>query len=499
MGNNKYKLYPYQREGVKWILNHIKNKRSCLLADDMGLGKTLQIITVISYLKNRNNKKNKPNILIIVPVTLMKNWEQEFNKFAPTISIFCYDKKNRNQLPDVDVILISYSLIVRDIAIIKEMKWFLVILDEAHNIKNYESVKFRAIFSLQTECKIVMTGTPLINNVNDLYSLFTFLYPGILGDAKSFITHFMMPIEYDRDPNALRILQQLIQPFILRRLKSDILKLPKKVITNKYCILNTFQKTLYDNMPTPIKPLLKKAVRQNNIKNPLKLPLRDKVNQSLKLVIYAKQLCNHPQQVKYNDKIATLYQESSKTEELIKIIKYHKNEKGLIFTQIVKHHILIKLLEHENINALFLHGKCTIEQRNEIIKEFSNPLSKVNVLIISLFTGGTGLNLTIATYVVHFDLWWNSALEDQATDRAYRIGQTKIVNVYRLITKNTWEEEIFQIISRKRKLINIIFNNKNNIKYPILSTKKMKDILYNFIQHRIDLSKKDVLKQIIHK
>lgn len=474
--NLKVKLYPHQIHGFKWMFNHLKNNRGCLLAHDMGLGKTLQVITLILHLKNNNYLKKKPGILIIVPITLVSNWIKEFTQFAPDISIHCYNRTNRH-IKNCDVIIVPYSLIDRDVEIFNQYEWLLIILDEAHNIKNPQSRRTQAINTLQAKSKIALTGTPIINSLMDYWSLFNFINPGYLGCEEEFLNYIMKPIEYFYDKEAYDVLIKITQPFVSRKLKTILKNLPKKTIIDCFVNLTKKQSKLYEATFRPEGPLFLPFVEQMKGINHLQLLPRQKVQQPLISITYAKHLCNHPSQFFYEEEKKKLYTQSTKTIDLIKIIKKHKNERGLVFTQVIMHHLLIELLEKEGIKVLFLHGKCTLKERDDIVNEFQNPLSKVKILLISLFTGGIGLNLTAATYVIHFDLWWNSALEDQASDRAHRIGQKHPVTIYRFITKDTWEEGLNTIIQRKRQLINVVLNKNKSHKFKTLTKKTIKKIL----------------------
>ena len=513
-------LYSYQIQGVNWMLNHIKHNTGCILADDMGLGKTIQIISLIATLLNNNSMQNGKDIIIIIaPKTLILNWQKEFIKFAPEIKISVYTDK-RGFIPKVNVLLVPESIIHYDLIILSKPNYFLLIVDEAHTLKNYKGRKKKEIHKINARHKIALTGTPIINNLCDYWSILDFVNPGCLNTINHFHAHFRYPIEYERNLKAFNLLRKLTQPFILRRLKTNVLTLPKKTVIDHYCDLLPQQDVLYKTIIGSDKLLLyKKEIEEEDKKLLLEMKPRPRVKQALIDVNYAKRLCYYPKAIMKLIKLfygnqptkeqrKLLATNSAKMHELIKIIKPHKNrkERGLIFTQTIKNDYLSRILEKKGISTLFLNGKCTREKREEIIKQFQDPFSTIDVLIVSLFVGSVGLNLTAATYVVHFELWWNAALEDQATDRIYRIGQKYPVTVYRFITKNTWEEELNVLIQYKKQNSNNMLADCDSPTGEELNLIDIKDIVNTYYQERtLELKaiklkkKKDKVNNNIHK
>jgi SNF2 family DNA or RNA helicase len=437
-------LRKYQENGYQWIYNNLIKGFNICLADDMGLGKTVQILTVIQ--KFKEDKKLKKPSLVVCPTSVIANWKREANKFTPNLDVEIYHGSDREfeEIVDKDLIITSYGIIRRDINQMKNYLFDFVILDEAQNIKNPETSQSKSVKELKANYKATLTGTPIENKVLELWSIYDFLMPGYLGNKNLFKKDFVEKIEKFGSKSKIKSLKNMIDPFLLRRMKNDtnvIKDLPDKVVIDEYTYLSKTQEKLYqkelDYSLEGIKN--KKGVsRSGNI---------------FRLITKLKQICNHPSNYnsgfEYNAKISG---KSEKTVELIENI-IESEEKALIFTQYVQMgKILKKMLEDKfNKKILFFHGSLNSNQREELIKEFNND-EDIPVMIVSLKAGGTGLNLTAANHVIHYDLWWNPAVENQATDRVYRIGQDKKVFVHRLITTNTFEERINEIINEKKEL-----------------------------------------------
>lgn len=443
--NLKAKLYPYQEIGFNWLLKNIANKEGCILADDMGLGKTLQIIAVLLHLKNTNYINNKQKVLLIVPLSLISNWLKEFSKFAPDIKIHVYHHNfingKREIIDNCEVIITAYSMILQDFNKFN-IEWSFLILDEAQKIKNHEIKTTRKINSIKAIHKIALTGTPFENNLYNYYSLFNFINPNYLGNSKYFFNYFFKPIAID-DDIPLKTFTKITKPYVLRRLKTDktiLPNFPTKTVRIHHCRLTKEQKILY-------KEIL--DIKDGEHKKNWGIPLG--------LTQYLKLICNHPSQVS-NDVASIHINQSGKTMKLANLLTGElKDEKVVIVTQYVRGELLVKLFQKElNSKILFLHGGCTLEQRNNLICEFQNPLSNAKILIISLKAGGVGLNLTSARHIIIFDLWWNYAVEKQAIDRIYRIGQTRNVIVHRFITMNSIEEFMNEKIKSKKKAGKIV-------------------------------------------
>ena len=502
------KLEPYQVETVNKIIDFYLKNKSLICALDMGTGKTIIAIDFINYLLNNHLKNNNASILIIIPKNLMFNWAQEFYKFAPTIPRHFYTAKNRSIPQNISVVITSYNLLIRDIEIFNKYEWEELILDEAHLIKDAKTVRNKTIMSLKAKHKIAMTGTPLINNVTDLKTLINFINPGFFNSKKDFINHILVPIEYQCDVKAFEIFLQIIQNYILR-IDKEVLNLPEKITTIIYCNLQK-KHAFYDQELFPGSILIKKRIENVDISNKLKLLPRHKFNtEYFGAYIQAKGFHNHPfsPYVQWegtppfikniNDIEPT---DSAKLEALVKIIQKHKDmgEQGLIFTQFVADDILAVILKKKGFNVLFLNGNCTEKQRNSFIhniqKTPARPEDKIDVLIISVFTGAVGVNLTAATYVIHFDLWWNYATQDQATCRAYRRGQTKVVKEYLLIAENTWDAQGFHFNRFKKQLTELILHKDNFKTFSPLTEIQLKTLYLNYINERKLLYKKKMLE-----
>ncbi len=437
-------LRPYQKIGYSWLVQNIRYGFGSILADDMGLGKTIQILSAILYYKENNLLEDK-TALIIVPPTLISNWENEIKKFTPDLTYFIYHGSNRTfPLETYDIILTSYGVVRLDLDMFVDQRWFLCIIDEAQNIKNPNTEQTKAIKSVDARSKVALTGTPIENKLMDYWSIFDFTNKGYLSTKDDFKRQYVMPIEKLEDEETLDDLRTIAKPFVLRRLKTDddIKKeLPEKFINDIYCTLSKKQIKLYNAILDEIFFDIEnsKGIQRKGI--------------ILKILTALKQTCNHPAQfldIK-NPKIS----ESGKMELLVDILSniLDANEKVLIFTQYVEMGKLIQELISKKFKqeVLFLHGSQTRIEKANVIDTFQEN-ENYKILVATLKNGGTGLNLTAAQNVIHYDLWWNPAVENQATDRVHRIGQENDVMVYRFITKGTLEETIDAISKHKTDL-----------------------------------------------
>lgn len=437
----KGQLRPYQIRGYSWLIQNIKSGFGSILADDMGLGKTVQVLAAILYLKENNILTEQ--VLIVAPTTLITNWASEIEKFTDlTYSI--YHGAEREFDSKTDLLLTSYGMVRSDVNKFKRKNWYLCVIDEAQNIKNPSSKQTKAIKMIKAENRIALTGTPIENHLIDYWSIFDFTNKGYLDTLTRFKRDYDKPITKNKNNKILNNLKTITQPFILRRLKTDrtiIDDLPDKIINDIYCDLTSKQSKLYQDL---VKTGLTGLEGESGIK---------RKGNILKLITSLKQVCNHP--VQYLKKGTPAIKDSAKLELLTEIIDniLDAGEKVIIFTQYVEMgHIIEKiLLKKFNREVLFLHGSLNAKAREKIINNFQNNKS-YPILIATLKTGGVGLNLTSAQNVIHYDLWWNPAVENQATDRTYRIGQDKDVMVYRFITKGTLEEKIDLILKNKLKL-----------------------------------------------
>lgn len=438
-------LRPYQEIGLKWLWTNVSKGFGSCMADDMGLGKTIQVISLILKMKEENKLK-KP-VLVICPTTLMGNWMKELQMFAPNLDAAIYHGTDRVLDVEHDVILTTYAIMRIDVEELKKHEWGMIIVDEAQNIKNPDTAQTLAIKMLKSDVKIAMTGTPVENRLTELWSIFDFINKGYLGSLREFQKSYAIPIERFKEYTRANKLKMSISPFVLRRLKTDkkvISDLPEKMVLNEYCYLSKMQAVLYEKtlneMMTKISGFTG-VNRRGNI---------------FKLITALKQICNHPYQfLKSGEMSAEMSGKMEKCLDLVKSI-LDNNEKTLIFTQYKEMgDILQKIIAQEcNTEPLFFHGSLTVPQREELINKFQNN-DETKVMILSLKAGGTGLNLTSATNVIHYDLWWNPAVEDQATDRTYRIGQDKNVMVHRMVTLGTFEEKIDEMLKSKKELADI--------------------------------------------
>lgn len=440
-------LRPYQARGYQWLYKNSRIGLGSLLADDMGLGKTLQVITFLTKLKEEGFLEGKP-ALVVAPTTLLTNWLKEIMRFSPTLEVSIYHgTKRKEHRKNTDVVITTYALARIDQSFFKKQDWSAVILDEAQNIKNHTSSTSKAIKSIPGKIRIAMTGTPVENRLEEYWSISEFLNKGYLGNFSSFQQNYSIPISHDRNHQAIERFQKVTKPIILRRLKTDtsiISDLPSKVETDHYPSLTKEQSALYQST---LDRIMEEVEKEEGF---------DRRATIFKLINALKQICNHPSQyLKKDDPKEELSGKSALLLELMKTI-YENNEKVLIFTQYREMgELLVKMLQNNfKTEPLFLHGGVSREKRDTMVERFQNdPYYKI--MILSLKAGGTGLNLTSASHVIHYDLWWNPAVEAQATDRAYRIGQNKNVMVYRFVTKGTFEEKINTMIASKKELASL--------------------------------------------
>lgn len=438
-------LRPYQQTGLKWLWTNIAKGFGCCMADDMGLGKTIQVISLI--LKMKQDGKLKNPVLVVCPTTLLGNWMKELEMFAPNLKAAIYHGPERQLDVKNDIILTTYAIMRIDVEELKKQHWSMIVVDEAQNVKNPDTAQTLAVKSIKADVRIAMTGTPVENRLTELWSIFDFINRGYLGTLRDFQKSYAIPIEKFKETSRVNKLRMSVSPFVLRRLKTDrnvITDLPEKMVLNDYCYLSKPQAVLYEKTLNEMMEKISGFTGVNRRGN------------IFKLITALKQICNHPYQfLKAGEMEKEL---SGKMEKCVSIIQniLDNNEKSLIFTQYKEMgDILCKILNDEcGIEPLFFHGSLNVNQREKYIEEFqNNPETKI--MVLSLKAGGTGLNLTSATNVIHYDLWWNPAVEDQATDRTYRIGQEKNVMVHRLITLGTFEEKIDEMLQSKKELANM--------------------------------------------
>lgn len=438
-------LRPYQQIGLKWLWTNITKGFGACMADDMGLGKTIQVISLLLKMKEEGTL-TKP-VLVICPTTLMGNWMKELQMFAPSLDAVVYHGAERQLDVKHDVILTTYAIMRIDVEELKKHNWGVIIVDEAQNIKNPDTAQTLAIKMLKSDVKIAMTGTPVENRLTELWSIFDFINKGYLGSLKDFQKSYAIPIERFKETSRAAKLKMSVSPFVLRRLKTDkhvITDLPEKMVLNEYCYLSKPQAVLYEKT---LNEMMEKISGFTGI---------NRRGNIFKLITALKQICNHPYQFLKSGEMGK--ELSGKMEKCISTVQtiLENGDKTLIFTQYKEMgDILTKVIAQEcNTEPLFFHGSLTVPQREELIDKFQND-DDTKVMILSLKAGGTGLNLTSATNVIHYDLWWNPAVEDQATDRTYRIGQDKNVMVHRMITLGTFEEKIDEMLKSKKELADL--------------------------------------------
>ncbi|KKN05556.1 hypothetical protein LCGC14_1086170 [marine sediment metagenome] len=483
-------LRHYQQVALTWMGNMIKFNFGLCLADDMGLGKTIQVIAFLLYLKEEF-PNNPGSILIICPTSVLFNWYREFKKFAPDLEIVFHHGakriKNALGIPEFlkphRIYLTSYGTIRNDINFLETINFSGIIIDESQNMKNYASKQTKAINKLKSQYRICLSGTPIENRLLELWSLFNFLNPGLLGSKREFQEKFILPIERFQNQEAIEYLKLIISPFIMRRIKSDrsiINDLPEKNEMKIFIELSKEQANLYQEL---VESTLKEIenVSSDN---------RKKKGLILVVLVKLKQICNHPHQyLKINtssiDNDVIMKEIVSKSQKLERLLEMadeviSNGKKVLIFTQFRQMgNIIKKILEYKyKFKILYFHGGVPEKKRRQIVDEFqSEDIESSPILILSLKAGGTGLNLTQGTTVIHFDRWWNPAVEDQATDRAYRIGQKSAVNVYKFITNGTIEEKIDLLLEEKRELTDKIISSTGESWISQLNDEKLKELL----------------------
>jgi SNF2 family DNA or RNA helicase len=444
-------LRPYQARGVAWLSFLERWGLGACLADDMGLGKTIQFITFMLHLKEQEALEQPT--LLVCPTSVLGNWEREVKKFGPTLKVLMHhgDKRPKGKefaqaVKSHDLVITSYALIHRDVKSLQSVSWQTVVLDEAQNVKNSEAKQSQAVRQLESSFRAALTGTPVENRLQELWSILDFLNPGYLGSRQFFQRRFAMPIEKYGDAASLQTLRSLVQPFILRRLKTDreiIQDLPEKQEMTVFCGLSATQATLYQRV-------VEESLAE--IESAAGLQRRGMI---LALLVKLKQICNHPAQYL---KEATLKEplRSGKLQRLEEMLEeaLAEGDRALIFTQFAEWGKLLKphLEQYLGRETLFLYGSTSKKQREEMIDRFQQDPQGPPIMILSLKAGGVGLNLTRANHVFHFDRWWNPAVENQATDRVFRIGQTRNVQVHKFVCTGTLEEKIHEMIESKKAL-----------------------------------------------
>ena len=431
-------LRDYQKDGFRWMSRLALWRAGACLADDMGLGKTLQTICLLLA-----NRKDGPS-LVVAPTSLLLNWRDEIARFAPSLTVRSLNNTNDsavrhrivNDAAPSDVIIASYGLLVTEQEALASREWNIIVLDEAHTIKNRDTKMSQSAMTLKGKMRVALTGTPLQNRLSEIWNIFQFLDPGLLGSFQSFSERFIVPIEKEGDRSRQKLLKKMVAPFLLRRTKNDVLsELPPKTEIVIPVELSEHERALYETLRREAEVTVAEAGSQSAI-----LALAE-------ITRLRKAACN-PRLID-----STLHVESSKMSVFMQLVANLRgnHHRALVFSQFTSHLALVReKLDAEGVDYLYLDGSTPALERAKLVEQFQK--GDMPLFLISLKAGGLGLNLTAADYVIHLDPWWNPAIEDQASDRSYRIGQTKPVTVYRLIAADTIEDKILKLHARKKSL-----------------------------------------------
>ncbi|MBC7860051.1 MAG: DEAD/DEAH box helicase, partial [Burkholderiaceae bacterium] len=441
-------LRPYQERGYAWLHRNLRAGFGSVIADDMGLGKTLQVIATLLKLKEEGALE-AGKALVIVPTSLLTNWAREIARFAPGLSTEVFHGAARALAKGrPDVLLTTYGMARADLAKLKKLDWRVVVVDEAQNIKNPAAAQTKAVKAIPAGAFIAMSGTPVENRLSEYWSIMDFANRGMLGTLAGFDKEFAAPIQSRHDRQVAQRFQRVTAPFLLRRLKSDksvISDLPDKIEQDQYCELSGEQSALYESV---LREALRVIAGESDAFQRQGLVLQ--------MIMALKQICNHPAQ--YLKLGAGEAERSGKAQLFLELLDaiHASHEKVIVFTQFREMGELLAGWIGQRFGRApqFLHGGVARKRRDEMVERFQNDRTE-RVFLLSLKAGGTGLNLTAASNVIHYDLWWNPAVEAQATDRAYRIGQLRNVQVHRLITRATFEEKINDMIAAKRGLADL--------------------------------------------
>jgi len=443
-------LRPYQERGLSWLVTMSSLGLGACLADDMGLGKTMQLLAFLLRRREQMPEDLRP-ALLVAPTSVVGNWEREIERFAPSLEVVRHYGPSRprtaGDIPKKPgtLVVTTYGLLRRDAEFLSRIDWSVAALDEAQNIKNAASSGARAARALRASHRFALTGTPVENRLAELWSILEFSNPGLLGPLEAFRRDFALPIERHGDEHAAMRLRRVVGPFILRRLKSDksiIQDLPAKNEMKVICTLTREQATLY------------KAVVDEELRRIASADGIERRGRVLALLTFTKQICNHPAQ--YLGESGPLPKRSGKLARTTEMLEeaVAAGDKALVFTQF--RDMGDKLTSHLGAalgcETMFLHGGTSKSARDEMVRRFQEEPHGPRIFVLSVKAGGTGLNLTAASHVFHYDRWWNPAVEDQATDRAYRIGQKRAVQVHKLLCAGTVEEKIDRLLEQKRDL-----------------------------------------------
>jgi hypothetical protein len=445
-------LRPYQQRGLGWLAFLNRLRLGGVLADDMGLGKTAQLLALLAHERaNRQGRKRVLPTLVVCPLSVVRNWETEAARFTPELQVMVLHGPDRPKAQDLgvamkgfDLVITTYATATRDVAALAARPWERLVADEAQHVKNPSTGAARALRKIPAKHKVALTGTPVENRLSELWSIADLVNPGLLGNATSFRQNFAVPIERHRDQEKTDELRKLVQPFLLRRSKADrslVPELPPKLEQVAFAHLTREQATLYQSV---VDVLLKSLDRLDGM---------DRRGAILAAITRLKQICNHPAQyLGDGGAIAGRSGKLARFDELVTDL-LDADERMLVFTQYREMGLILArhLREHAHLVVPFLHGGSPRAQRDRMVDEFQAG-DGGPILLVSLKAGGSGLNLTAASQVVHYDRWWNPAVENQASDRAWRIGQTRTVLVHKLVCQGTIEERIDALIEGKKDL-----------------------------------------------
>lgn len=451
-------LRPYQQRGYSWLVFLSQLGLGACLADDMGLGKTIQTLALIQY--RRDCGERRP-VLLICPTSVLENWRIEIERFLPRLSIYMHHGRGRARggeftaaVKGKAMVLSSYAILQRDAALYQKTEWSGIVLDEGQNIKNPDTQQARASRSIKADWRLVLTGTPVENHVGDLWSIMEFLMPGILGSRRHFTNDYVKPIQEKRDTALMESLRRTVSPFILRRMKTDkdiVPELPEKIETKVFCGLKKEQVAMYSDITAEL---------NREITDASGIRRRGLVLAGLTKI---KQICDHPSLVARDGNFDV--ERSAKMERMIALAEemFAAGDRTLIFTQYVEMGNILKyqLQERFGKEVMFLHGSVFKDARDRMVRSFQEGTGP-QFFVLSLKAGGVGLNLTGANHVVMYDRWWNPAVEQQAIDRAYRIGQSRNVHVHIFCCKGTLEERIDELISSKKEIANKVIESNDS-------------------------------------
>ncbi|MFE2755916.1 DEAD/DEAH box helicase [Actinosynnema sp. NPDC059335] len=438
-------LRPYQQRGLAWLAFLDRLGLGACLADDMGLGKTVQLLALEAH--NRQHGKRLPTLLVC-PMSVVGNWQREAARFTPDLEVRVHHGADRVLDTDCDLVITTYAVLARDVARLTGVTWDRVVLDEAQNIKNSSTRQSKAARALPARHRVALTGTPVENRLAELWSIMDFVNPGILGTINTFRARFAVPVERHHDEDAAVRLRRITGPFVLRRLKTDprvITDLPDKIEVKQLCTLTAEQATLYQAV---VDDMLAKIAEAEGVR---------RKGLVLATMSRLKQVCNHPAQLLGDgSRVAGRSGKLARLEEILEEA-LADGDKALCFTQFTAFGSLVvpHLAARFDTEVLYLHGGTPKRRRDEMVRRFQEA-DGPSLFVLSLKAGGTGLNLTAANHVIHLDRWWNPAVEDQATDRAFRIGQRAHVQVRKFVCVGTLEERIDRMIEEKRGLAQLV-------------------------------------------